>query len=232
MKKIISLNVYQHYYSDRTIGFLTQTPADIYCLQEVMRTDFELLKKRKNLQGHFISTGKSEAIPGAEFGVAILTTGNLHVEYSGNFGYQNPYLAVPTYCGLIVATLRSADGESYRVATLHGPWTPNGHATLLQLKTLKRLLEILKGYDQLIVLGDFNAPRGGSGWQLIADRYRDNIPESIQTTIDGSLHRAGDLGVVVDGVFSTSSYRVSNVTTTFNISDHCAISAELEVING
>ena len=39
------------------------------------------------------------------------------------------------------------------------------------------------------------------------------------------LHRAGPLQLVVDGMFSTDDYSVSEVALHQGVSDHCAITA-------
>lgn len=81
-----------------------------------------------------------------------------------------------------------------------------------------------------VLVGDFNAPRGGPIFDRLAAVYTDWIPHEVRTTIDPVLHRAGDLQIVVDGLFSTSSYRASGVEVLCGVSDHCAISARIELI--
>jgi hypothetical protein len=75
--------------------------------------------------------------------------------------------------------------------------------------------------------GDFNAPRGRLIFDRIATKYKDNIPPYVTTTIDKNIHHAGDLQLVVDGLFSTSKYEVRSVQVLDGLSDHCAIIGEV-----
>ena len=48
-----------------------------------------------------------------------------------------------------------------------------------------------------------------------------------RTSLDPVLHRAGPLQLMVDGVFSTDDYSVSEVTLHQGVSDHCAITCTI-----
>ena len=78
-----------------------------------------------------------------------------------------------------------------------------------------------------MLCGDFNAPRGGEIFGLLAQKYKDNVPQKYTTSIDGILHRAGPLPFMVDGLFSTPGYTVSHVEMVCGISDHCALIANV-----
>ena len=86
----------------------------------------------------------------------------------------------------------------------------------------------LLNLSDVVFCGDFNAPRGRETWLIIASKLKDNIPQDITTTIDGHLHRAGDLQIVVDGLFTSKNYKASDVRVISGISDHCAIVANIE----
>jgi endonuclease/exonuclease/phosphatase family metal-dependent hydrolase len=88
------------------------------------------------------------------------------------------------------------------------------------------LLEML-GQRSIILCGDFNAPRGREIFSRLAKRWHDNVPLHYVTSIDPKLHRAGPLQLMVDGVFSTTDYRVRNVVLHQGVSDHCAITADI-----
>src|SRR3569623_473248 len=103
------------------------------------------------------------------------------------------------------------DGEMFRIATTHFPVTAHGEATDFQREDMKNLLSLLEKEGEFVLTGDFNAPRGGEIFAELASRYKDNIPPTITTSIDGMLHRAGQLPHMVDGIFSTPGYLVSNV---------------------
>lgn len=56
----------------------------------------------------------------------------------------------------------------------------------------------------------------------------DHLPLGITTTIDARFHYAGDLQLVVDTIFATSSYAVQDVQVLEGISDHKGILATIE----
>ena len=61
----------------------------------------------------------------------------------------------------------------------------------------------------------------------MSDRFKDNIPLRYTTSIDPNLHRAGALELMVDGLFSTPGYVVSDVALHSGVSDHCAITCAI-----
>lgn len=76
--------------------------------------------------------------------------------------------------------------------------------------------------------GDFNIPRGNEMYRKLLSNYRDNIPPTIESTIDPILHYAnkeepGRLKTVVDYVWSTPKYLVSGVRLEPGVSDHCGV---------
>ncbi len=74
---------------------------------------------------------------------------------------------------------------------------------------------------------------------MIAAKYKDNIPAEYVWSLDMGLHRAangglqegaaaqGLPGLMVDGLFSTPEYTISDVRMHDGISDHCAIVAQV-----
>ncbi|MCD8527023.1 hypothetical protein LRY65_02295 [Candidatus Woesebacteria bacterium] len=124
------------------------------------------------------------------------------------------------------------EGKKYRIANTHLTWTPNGSVTEEQLAAARNMLQHLKKYEALILVGDFNAPRGKETFQLLADTYTDNIPPEATSSLDPELHRAGPLPYMVDGVFTTSGYRVEHISLHTGISDHQGIVADILVTSG
>ena len=119
-----------------------------------------------------------------------------------------------------------------RVGTTHFTWTPIASVTARQRDHVEELLKMIKG-EELVLCGDFNIPRGNEMYQKLSEKYLDNIPASIESTLDPILHYAnkdnpGRLKLVVDYIFSTPEYRVSNVRTVEGVSDHCAILCEID----
>jgi len=121
----------------------------------------------------------------------------------------------------------------YQIYATHFTWTPQMSETEKQHDHLDRLLTRLGGRE-LVLCGDFNIPRGNGAYQKLATKYKDNVPAEIVTTIDYELHRAKREGrskfeVVVDYIWSTPGYEVSDVRIVSGISDHCALVAELKI---
>ena len=85
--------------------------------------------------------------------------------------------------------------------------------------------------SRLVLCGDFNAPRGGEIFTRLATQSRDNVPSHYVTSIDPKLHRAGPLQLMVDGLFSTDGYRLSEVVLHNGVSDHCTITAVVHAHN-
>ena len=97
-----------------------------------------------------------------------------------------------------------------------------------QLVNYRALESILDTFPEIIFTGDFNSPRGTEIYDALAQRFGDNIPRSITSTVDPNLHKAGRLEYVVDGIFATANYAVTDVAVVDSLSDHCAITAIIQ----
>lgn len=229
MRRLLTLNVYQKNYLDRSIPYLVKSQPDIICLQEVCRDDFEHIKSRLNFDGHFLPTIDINVATPTQFGLAILTSGSILSHSTSYFSDQHESLMSPTTAGVLIVTISFKIDETYTIANTHGVWTDGGFATPFQLRATERLLGSLQAFPNLILCGDFNAPRGREAWERIGQIYQDTIPANVMTTIDGELHRVGPLPYVVDGIFTTPHYRVKDVRVVSGLSDHCALEAEVEI---
>lgn len=130
---------------------------------------------------------------------------------------------------LLVALLKQ-DEKLYRIINTHFIWTNNGEADSLQRDAMAKLMKELNNYNDstgVILSGDFNAPRGKEMWGILAQAYFDNIPQEVITTLDEKLHRAKGLQFVVDGLFTTKNYTVTDVEVVGGVSDHMAILAKI-----
>lgn len=130
---------------------------------------------------------------------------------------------------LLVVELQRG-GRTYRVLTTHFIWTPDGGVNELQQSTFVAFSTVLDRYDDeqgVLLTGDFNAPRGLEIFDALSRRYTDNIPKDVTTTIDQKLHRKNGLMYVVDGLFTTPNYSVSDVEVIDGVSDHKAIVAKI-----
>ncbi len=102
-------------------------------------------------------------------------------------------------------------------------WDIDEPSTTQQSEDATRLLEIFSNMGEFVFCADTNCPRGQKNFALFAEKLKDNIPEIYKTSIDGSLHRAGSLPLMVDVVFTTPTYTVTNVVLKDGVSDHMAV---------
>ena len=236
MALLFSLNVERSKHLDRLIPFLQRMQPDVACLQEFAERDVERVKRESGLPFcHYVQMAVHPADDQA-FGLGILTrTPFLEagvLAYAGvssgteRFDRSSPERRMET-CRYAVASVRlSIGGISHRVATTHFPWAPNGEARPFQFAAARKLIAGLQRHD-IVLTGDFNAPRGGPIFHLVAQVWKDWIPADVATSIDPLLHRAGPLTLMVDGLFSTPHYRADDVRLHTGLSDHQAITARV-----
>ena len=127
---------------------------------------------------------------------------------------------------VVHATVCKGD-DKFTVGTTHFTWTGDGKVDGQQRVDLERMFEILDNIPEIVLCGDFNAPRGGEIFNSLSERFTDYIPKHYTTSIDGNLHYAGDLKVMVDGLFSTPHYTARNTKLVCGVSDHCAVVSEI-----
>ena len=121
--------------------------------------------------------------------------------------------------------------QLYRVCTTHFRWTPDGEADDAQRTDMIALLSVLESLQDFVLVGDFNTPRGGDMFAELANRYKDNVPREFTSSLDPTLHRAAPLERMVDGIFTTPCYVVSDVEMISGISDHRALVANISRIS-
>lgn len=240
MLKLISVNIERSKHLDRVIPFLKQEDADVVCLQEVMEYDLPRFESALGMKSTFVGTTRlsGEGTPGV-VGIGMLS--RLPIRSQAIHHYAGTPGVIIDSDPTSVATRHETEnravlaydvenaGERYRIATTHFTWTPDGAPNDFQRADMQGLLRILDGLEGFVLCGDFNAPRGGEMFALLASRYADNIPLEYTSSIDGLLHRAGPLPVMVDGLFTTPDYIASDVRLVSGVSDHCAIVATIRV---
>lgn len=121
----------------------------------------------------------------------------------------------------------------FRFANLYFTWTPDGQASDYQRKDLQVLLNYFSMFSEIILCGDFNAPRGREIFDKLSAVYTDNIPTDVLSTLDPQLHyaaRVKGLQLVVDGLFTTSGYRARDIEVVSGVSDHCAVVATVSKV--
>ena len=244
--KLVSLNIELAKHLDLVRAFLEKEKPDIACLQEVHEADLQEFAKEFGMEavfGQMSSIGRVEYTkpPFEPHGVGILSalpiqsvqlsyyrgdeeTARKHVFDGTSRDDPHPFLYVNA----------KKENESFVVGTTHFTWTPNGTPDDLQRRDMKSLLGILQDIPELVLCGDFNAPRGGEIFDALAQRYKDNIPLKYHTSIDVNLHRDGakmrGRSLMVDGLFTTPVFQCSNVRLVGGVSDHFAVVAEVHRI--
>lgn len=235
---LVSLNIEGDKRLDTIISFLQKNNPEVVCLQEVFEKDFLTIKEKTGMVGYFapMTIIKISGIASnfTVCGVAILT--KLTVEkiwspfYYFGKGALMPYAVKNdqnTVNKVLLSITLAKNNKHFTIATTHFTWSDGGKADENQRRDVEKLLKFLDGFDELILCGDFNAPRGGEIFSKISSKYKDNIPIEYETSIDSKLHRAKGLKLMIDGLFSTPHYQIKNVRLIEGVSDHCAITAEV-----
>jgi endonuclease/exonuclease/phosphatase family metal-dependent hydrolase len=231
--KLLSLNIEKDKHLPKLIRFFQRQPADIICLQEVYARDFLTLKKELNMRGWFAPMTKINTGRWQTEGVAILSTKILtQVQvkyYFGRVGKIPKFVLGDnqTLNRVFLSGLIKIGKENLRIGTTHFTWSANGRTTNEQRHDLAQLFIICNNYPKLVFCGDMNAPRGREIFKKLSSRYTDHIPIKYHTSINGNFHRAGQLKLMVDCLFSTG-YNVKKVKLLKVPSDHYAIRAEIE----
>jgi endonuclease/exonuclease/phosphatase family metal-dependent hydrolase len=238
MIKLISINIEGTRHLERFIPFLQKEKPDVVCMQEVFESSMDRIKEALSMGGEFIPladkrtfAAKNGLESGGIDGSAIFTHlphTAVKAEFYNDKGELPVWTSPNSQKRAMLLTTVTKDNQNFTIATTHFTWDPMGGVNDEQREDLKRLLEIVKKYDNLILCGDFNAPRGGEIFGELSKHFKDNIPPEITTTIDQKLHKVKGLQLVVDGMFSKGSYSVKNVKVVGGVSDHQAIIAEVE----
>ena len=241
--KLVSLNIEKSKHLDRVLPFLARRLPDVFCVQELFERDIRLFSDMLGGDSAYVPmTRRVNETPPEPQGIGIFSRLPIlgkQVRY-----YQRTPGRIPDSDTRDRSTFRDndyvvlaadveKDGTPFRIATTHFTWTPDGKPDDLQRAHVGKLLAILERLGEFVACGDFNAPRVGEIFGMLAARYKDNIPARYATSIDVSLHRAGRTkpreleDKMVDGLFSTPGYAVSDVELACGVSDHCAIVASV-----
>lgn len=138
---------------------------------------------------------------------------------------------------LLVADIEIG-GNLWKISTTHFTWGYYGYVNKesgkfiwdidqetvqQQIDDANNLLKVFETLGGFIFCADTNTPRGEKVFGMFANMLKDNIPLEYKTSIDGNLHRAGHLPLMVDGIFTTKEYNTENVTLKAGVSDHMAV---------
>ncbi len=169
MLKLISLNVERRKHLDRVIPFLKREEPDVFCLQEVCEQDLSRLESETGASSIFALAGLHPA-DHLERGTLMVGTGlfaRLPVTNASVSYYRGSGEAASTDTNRVLSNLACiiADIEKedaiFKIGTLHFLWTRDGKPNTEQRESLAELLPILERAGELVLAGDFNAPRGG-----------------------------------------------------------------------
>lgn len=232
--KIVSLNMERHKHFDKVHDFLRKEDQDIVCLMEAAENDL------RQLQGDnypYVVYATNDAMPSSEgkgtTGVAVLSKKPIENPEKFYCGEEDLAFLTEPGMGTHAPILITAQIGEIQIGAIHFTWTKDGSVDDRQRKHVGILLDYLKSKGEIVVCGDFNIPRPNEMYQEIAKNYKDNIPSVITTTIDPNLHRvnqieSGKLQYVVDYVWTSSKYEVSNLRVVEGVSDHCALVFDVE----
>lgn len=237
--KLISLNIESHKHLDKIIPFLQKEQPAVICLQEVYQADLPVFERSLGMTSVFtqfasITTENKWNIPAkGPWGVAILSSLPLVKTKEAYYLQEERKDKLFDHPNDIARALLVAqvtkDGTPYTIATTHFTWAPNKDPIPLQEESLERLLVLLDDVGDFVLCGDFNAPRGEKIFDALAAKYTDNIPLSVETTVDPEIHRTkGSVKLVIDVLFSTPEYVVQDVRVVCGVSDHCSVIGNIE----
>jgi endonuclease/exonuclease/phosphatase family metal-dependent hydrolase len=148
--------------------------------------------------------------------------------YRGDF-YHVPEFAHPNSANrLLMYTVVDKDGTNFPIFNTHFTWSVGGQVSDEQRQNFVKMELILDEFEEVILCGDFNTPRGKELYSKLAARYQDALPPEVKTTIDPVMHRGGALQLVVDGIFCSSHFEILSARTKYGVSDHQAIIVELQ----
>ena len=241
--KLISLNIEMAKHLDLTRAFLEKEKPDVVCMQEVYEQDLKAFGKNLGMNavfGQMNLLGRDNRLepPFTPYGIGMLSV--LSIQRVHRAYYQGDEESAKEYVFngnpqddhylLLYGNIKQGS-STFTVGTTHFMWTPHGNPDDFQRKDLQSLLAILQGIPEIVLCGDFNAPRGGEIFDTLAQHYKDNIPLEYHTSIDANLHRDAskirEKSLMVDGLFTTLAFRCSNVRLVGGVSDHLAIVAEV-----
>lgn len=251
--RFASINIEGSKHLAPVTDFLKQYQGDVICVQELMLRDREHFERELGMHSVFAPRvidmrHATPEDPNPMMGIGIFSkkpyTSTRCEYYHGSpdairtdaVGKRNPSEDAEA---LLSITLES-DSSLYTIGTTHFMWSPDGAPNDAQRRDLPKFLKVLETFSDLVWCGDTNAPRGGQIWATFASRYHDAIPATYVWSIDRTMHKAGAArleadaakigleGLMVDALFTTPHYSVSEVTLTPGLSDHMAVTALIE----
>jgi endonuclease/exonuclease/phosphatase family metal-dependent hydrolase len=232
--KLGCLNIEKYRHIERIIPALCENDLDVICLQEVPEDMVGRIAQALGASAYYVATWRvwrEDVELEKAFGLAVLVRRGAAVNYDESLYHAASVTDRPhPHNGMLQYVTIEKDGLLYHIGNTHFRWTPNGMPTLDQYRDMSELLGVIetKIYDADIVLcGDFNAPRGGPLWEKLSVRFRDSVPPFIVTTLDQEYHRAAPIFLVVDGMSTSAHYSTFDVEVVGGLSDHMLIAGKV-----
>lgn len=218
----------------RVLPVLAATDLDVICMQEVPEDMVGRIAERFHASAFYRSLWKTwceEFQEERSFGLAVFVRHGAAVHYD-EFSYHTASSTdQPCPQDRIVQYITvEKDSVLYRIGNTHFTWTPDALPNFEQYRDMSALLEVIGDRiadNDLILCGDFNAPRGGVIWRKLSLYLHDNIPPHLLTTLDQEYHRASPIFLVVDGMFTSNHYCVTDIEVVGGISDHMLIAGKV-----
>lgn len=230
------INIEGDAHREAVAAFLKDFRPDVVCFAELMETSIHFFETALDMKGYFSAMAKSPVIfkdpasPLSVHGVGLFS--RFPVADVREDCYYGDAEKIPMFRHGDERTVRRMllratvvrDGVRFNFGVTHFTRTPDGSADDKQRRDMARLLTLLADSPDTILCGDFNAPRGGEIFRMLAAKYKDNIPPEYTSSLDPKLHTLkGAKQYVVDGLFTTPEYHASDVKLSEGVSDHKAI---------
>lgn len=240
---IASINIERSRHLPRVEAFVNRERPELLCLQELCERDIPFFEE---LMGGRMSFASMVRYPGEGpadvVGVGMIAREEVLTDVVAEY-YSGSAESIREMTFSVMQGQRTADPLSIaevmltatvrglRIAVTHLNVTPLGSSTAYQRESAGKLIRLAQAQARqagdLLLVGDFNAPRGRATFDMIAEHFIDGVPAHYTSSIDGSLHRAGDIPFMVDGLFHTPGYRLEDARLSTGVSDHCALSCRL-----
>ncbi len=235
--KIVNINVERNKHLKTVIPFLQKENPETVCFQEIMEKLVFKIASNLNMHVTFVPfavlDGWEEGVTGDKWGIAVLTKRQHNVfgihYYQGTSDikvFKEEQWTDKSHESIsravLVVEVHDQDSKIV-IGTTHFTYTPNGEPDNWQRESLKKLLEALTPYKNLILCGDFNIPKNTEMYHEMNKYFIDNIPDKYKTSLDPELHRVRGLEYMVDYLWSRGSFKADDVRLRFGVSDHCAI---------
>ncbi len=235
--RLVTLNIEGHKHLDRFLPAVKVLEPDVVCLQEVFAVDLPEIEKALGMSAVFVplsdiqEVNKYKIHPLGHWGIAqftaLPTRGKQIHQYGG--ADSLPIFYEPNDSQrMFLSQEFEKNGVWHSIAATHFTWSKGGQISQLQREDFARLQKIIQSFDELVLCGDFNAPRGRELFGMFKSILTDHLPLEYTTTIDPELHYGGDLQLVVDTIFSTAGYEVAGVRPFSGVSDHMGVVGEVK----